>query len=274
MNQLIVMEKDVLSKDILQPTCQIVTTGCRERRAREMLLDEHIALKLRASRTEQELKAIQVAMQRPESSKGLSEAERGIISMGVQDRLALADAERIMRRQEAELHEARVEADVLRAEKQRMQGETDRLLMLRNMDGSEMDVEVKEKQKLLQKLRSETDVLRRHSSALQADTATLTGSYNSLAHNHNALTEDIRTLHDAYRALLYEYGKHYPAVAKRLPQGYSSIPPPRKFLAWPWARRKLDIYAPVDREPEAPQAQQEPQEQDIDTAILRKYGGA
>ena len=33
MNQLIVMEKDVLSKDILQPTCQIVTTGCRERRA-------------------------------------------------------------------------------------------------------------------------------------------------------------------------------------------------------------------------------------------------
>ena len=137
-----------------------------------------------------------------------------------------------------------------------------------------MDVEVKEKQKLLQKLRSEADVLRRHSSALQADTAQLTGSYNSLAHNHNALQHDLQLLHDAYRALLYEYGKHYPAVAKRLPQGYSGIPPPRKFMAWPWARRKLDIYAPVDREPEPAQAKQEPQEQDIDTAILRKYGDA
>ena len=260
-----VMEKDILSKSILQPTCQVVTT-CRERRAREMLLDEHMRLKARTERMEQEMRAIQAAMGRKDSTKGLTDADRELITMGVQDRLALNDAEVSLRRMEAGLHAARVEVDTIRAEKRRLQDETDRLLLLRNMDGSEMDAETKEKQKLLSKLRSEVDVLRRHNSALQNDTAMLTGSYNTLAHNHNALKHDTEMLHNSFRTVLRDYRKYYPAVEKKLPKGaYADIVRPfRWYQRLPWARRRFNIHQAqptpeIIDEPPTPEQHEQPQ---------------
>lgn len=259
-----IAEKEVASKEILQPTCPIVTTGCRERRAREMLIDEHLRLRSRAERMEKDMESIHAALERKDAGKGLSEEERRVIMVGVQDRLALAEAERRMRIMESELHAARIEADTIRTEKRRLQEETDRLLQLRNMDGSEMDVEVRERQKLLQKLRSETEVLRRHKAAMEHDTAALTGSYNALAHNHNALLQDVRLLHGSYRSLLHEYGLRYPEVVKRLPQGYEALPHPRTFLGLPWAARRIDPYRPL-------KGALPSQAPDFETVLLRRY---
>ena len=259
-----VMEKDILSKGILQPTCQVVTT-CRERRAREMLLDEHMRLKARTERMEQEIRAIRAAMERKDSTKGLTDADREIITLGVQDRLALNDAEASLRRMEAGLHAARVEVDTIRAEKRRLQDETDRLLLLRNMDGSEMDAEAKEKQKLLSKLRSEVDVLRRHNSALQNDTALLTGSYNTIAHNHNTLTVSTAALHSSFRTILHDYGKYYASVARKLPRGsYPDTVQPKWYQRLPWARRRFNIYQAqptpeIIDEPPTPEPHEQPQ---------------
>lgn len=252
MNSMVVNEKDVTSKEILQPTCPVVTTGCRERRAREMLIDEHLKLKQRTEETEQQLRIIQAALEKGEGSKGLADADRAIIALSVKDRLALTEAERGLRRLEGELYAARVETETHRAEKRRLQDETDRLLMLRNMDGSEMDMETKEKQKLLQKLRSEADMLRRHNAEVQNDTSALTGSYNGLAHNHNALLHDLGMLHGAYREMLYWYGRRYPAIAKEIPAQYAPLPQPRRFLALPWARRRFNPYEAHPEMPEPP----------------------